>query len=155
MKSELQTLLAPVVEALDKLDPADASASATLNRDFPVDGEAMKRVAEMFAQGVKDGWLCDREAGGVRFSRVAKQVGAREYTIDAVAMHSPGPGHVHPNGEFDLCFAVDGAPTFDGSAPGWTVYGPGSWHVPTVEGGSMHILYFLPGGAIDFRDKPE
>ena len=56
-----------------------------------------------------------------------------------------------------LCFAlttVDGAPTFDGHPPGWTVYPPGSWHVPTVAGGVMDILYFLPGGAIRFEPQP-
>jgi hypothetical protein len=69
-------------------------------------------------------------------------------------MAKPGPGHTHPNGEIDLCFAVSGAPRFDGNAPGWTVYPPNSWHVPTVEGGVMDILYFLPGGAIRFEPKP-
>ena len=59
----------------------------------------------------------------------------------------------HPNGEVDLCFTVDGNPTFDGNAPGWTVYEPGSWHVPSVADGVMDILYFLPGGAIKFGPK--
>ena len=40
---------------------------------------------------------------------------------------------------------------FDGNAPGWVVYGRGSAHVPTVTGGEMLILYFLPGGAIEFE----
>ncbi|HJL17019.1 MAG TPA: DUF4863 family protein, partial [Sandaracinaceae bacterium LLY-WYZ-13_1] len=75
-------------------------------------------------------------------------------SIDCVHMDRPGPGHTHPNGEIDLCFAVRGEPTFDGHPPGWTVYPPGSWHVPTVEGGVMDILYFLPGGAIRFEPNP-
>jgi hypothetical protein len=154
MKSDLQALLAPILDVLDKMDPDDASAADALNRQFPVDGEDMKKVAALFAEGLKAGWLCDREAGGVRFSRVAKEQGASAFTIDAVAMNAPGPGHVHPNGEFDLCFAVEGDPRFDDKPPGWTVYGKGSWHVPTVSGGAMHILYFLPGGAIEFGDKP-
>ena len=54
----------------------------------------------------------------------------------------------------DLCFALDGDPTFDGNPPGWTVYGPESWHVPTVADGTMAILYFLPGGAIRFEERP-
>ena len=56
-------------------------------------------------------------------------------------------------GEFDLCFALSGAPTFDGHPPGWVVLPPNSWHVPTVAGGRMAILYFLPGGA--FQMGPE
>ena len=65
-------------------------------------------------------------------------------------MTAPGPMHVHPQGEIDLCFAEDGEPTFDGQPPGWVVYPPGSKHVPTVAGGKMLILYLLPGGAIEF-----
>lgn len=154
MKSKLQDLLAPVVEAIESLDPVDPKSAEILNRDFPVGGEHMQSIAELFARGVSEGWLCHREAGGVRFSRVAKEVGQKSLTIDAVAMNAPGPGHVHPQGEFDLCFAVEGTPTFDGNPAGWTVYPPGSWHVPTVTGGSMHILYFLPEGAIEFQDAP-
>ena len=65
-------------------------------------------------------------------------------------MSSPGPMHAHPNGEIDLCFALDGEPTFDGHPPGWVVFRPGSKHIPTVVGGPMLILYLLPGGAIEF-----
>ncbi|MEC7947559.1 MAG: DUF4863 family protein, partial [Myxococcota bacterium] len=94
-------------------------------------------------------------AGGVRFGRLTKATTAsRGFSIDAVDMNGPGPGHVHPNGEVDLCFALDGAPTFDGNPPGWTSYAPGSWHVPTVAGGRMAILYFLPDGAIRFGPRP-
>ena len=75
--------------------------------------------------------------------------------VDAVHMSSPGPGHLHPSGEVDLCFALDGSPTFDGNPPGWTVYADGSWHVPTVTGGTMAILYFLPDGAIHFGPRPD
>ncbi|MCB9652306.1 MAG: DUF4863 family protein, partial [Deltaproteobacteria bacterium] len=117
------------------------------------DGEVLTRVRALMRAGVEAGWLCDREAGGVRFSRVQKSVEGG-LSIDAVHMSAPGPGHLHPNGEIDLCFAVSGAPTFDGRAPGWTVYGPGSWHVPTVAGGVMDILYFLPGGAMEFMAAP-
>ena len=69
-------------------------------------------------------------------------------------MDGSGPGHLHPDGEFDLCFPIAGSPLFDGNSPGWTVYPPGSWHVPTVTGGRMGILYFLPNGAIHFGSRP-
>ena len=68
-------------------------------------------------------------------------------------MDKPGPGHEHPAGEFDLCFAVDAGARFDDRPEGWTVYPPGSWHVPTVTGGRMDILYFLPGGKIRFGPR--
>ncbi len=154
MKEELVEALAPIVELLDTLDPASDEAAAVLAERFPVDGDAMQALARLFAKGLEEGWLCDREGGpGVRYSRVAKVLGSSEFSVDAVSMDRPGPGHLHPQGEFDLCFATGGDPTFDGNAPGWTVYPPNSWHVPTVSGGSMNILYFLPGGSIKFGPK--
>jgi len=156
MNQELQDALAPVVEFLDGLDPADAEAAQSLNKKFPVDGDAMRTLAQLFAKGVEDSSLCDREGGpGVTYSRVGKAIGKSEFTIDAVRMDRPGPGHAHPKGEFDVCFVAEGEPLFDDQAPGWTVYGPDTWHVPTVSGGTMNILYFLPGGAIKFGPKPE
>jgi hypothetical protein len=145
--------LEPVLAAVAGLDPADPEAAARLSAAFPLEGPALTRLRTLMRAGVEAGWLCDREAGGVRFSRV-KKAEAGGLSVDAVHMSAPGPGHLHPNGEFDLCFAVSGAPTFDGRAPGWTVYPPGSWHVPTVAGGVMDILYFLPEGAIEFGPKP-
>jgi hypothetical protein len=156
MNQELQDSLNPIVEFLNELDPADVKAAETLNEKFPVNGDAMQALATLFEKGVADASLCDRVGGpGVTYSRVGKKLGDAEFSIDAVRMDRPGPGHTHPNGEFDLCFAVDGEPKFDGQEPGWTVYGPGSWHVPTVTGGTMNILYFLPGGAIQFGPKAE
>jgi len=68
-------------------------------------------------------------------------------------MTEPGPGHAHPRGEVDLCMAIEGDPRFDGRKEGWTAYAPGSWHIPTVQGGRMAILYFLPGGEIRFGPR--
>lgn len=156
MNESLQDALAPVIDFLDTLDPADSKSAELLNARFPVNSEPMQAIAALFEAGVRNRWLCNRHGGpGVTYSRVAKQVGQSEMTIDAVRMDAPGPGHSHPNGEFDLSFAALGDPNFDGQGPGWTVYPPGSWHVPTVSGGTMNILYFLPGGAIEFAPKPE
>ena len=151
----LLDLLAPVLDRLAAEDPDDATLADRLNAELPVQGAQLQAVKAAVVAGLEAGWLTPREAGGVRFGRLAKATEAsRGFSIDAVDMHAPGPGHTHPNGEIDLCFALDGAPRFDGNAPGWTVYGAGSWHVPTVEGGRMAILYFLPGGAIRFEGRP-
>jgi len=146
--------LKPLLEVVATIDPADPSAKALLDEKLPPTGPVVAGVAKLMREGVEAGWICDREAGGVKFSRVQKANDGGSLSVDAVHMSAPGPGHTHPNGEIDLCFAVDGEPRFDGNAPGWTVYPPGSWHVPTVEGGVMDILYFLPGGAIRFEEKP-
>lgn len=154
-RDDLLTALAPLLDAIAPLDLTQPDlAQRSLTERFPVDGPELRAVGALVREGVQAGWLCDRENAGVRFSRVKKSSGA-ELSVDAVHMSGPGPGHVHPQGEVDLCFVVEGAPRFDGRAPGWTVYPPGSWHVPTVEGGVMDILYFLPGGAITFGPRPQ
>jgi hypothetical protein len=156
MRERFDTLLQPIIDAIAQLDPSDPGAAARVSELFPLDGPAMRELAELFERGVSQGWLCDRQgAPGIRYSRVRKARDERELSVDAVRMECPGPGHTHPNGEFDLCFAVSGQPSFDGNPPGWTVYPPGSWHVPSVTGGVMNILYFLPGGAIEFGPRPE
>lgn len=155
-KNTLLAALAPVIDLTATLDLRTAGeARAALSAAFPVDGPVWQQLKTLFLEGRTAGWLCDREANGVRFSRVKKSVNPDgDVSIDAVHMNGPGPGHTHGNGEVDLCFVVDGAPLFDGRPEGFVVYPPGSWHVPTVVGGTMDILYLLPSGAITFEDKP-
>lgn len=154
--TELLAALQPILDHLAELDPADPQAAAHLAAAFPLDGTELRLVRTLVDLGLEEGWLCPRESGGVRFGRLAKAgPGTHGYSIDAVDMDGPGPGHTHPQGEFDLCFPIGGQPRFDGNAGGWTVYGPGTWHVPTVDGGRMAILYFLPQGAIRFEPRPE
>ncbi len=156
-RERLVDALAPVLEVVRQVDPADPEAAqSTLDAALPLGGETMQALKSLVRTGVREGWLCEKSANGVSFSRVAMpdHVKTRPLSIDAVHMDGPGPGHTHGNGEIDLCFAVSGTPEFDGHPPGWVVYPPGSWHVPTVSGGSMDILYFLPDGALRFEDDP-
>jgi hypothetical protein len=157
-REELAAALAPVLAMVAGLDLREPDgARRALSVQFPVDGPLVRDLQARFAAGRAARLLCDKEAGGVRFSRVQKPTtatGPTSLSVDAVHMAGPGPGHTHDSGEVDLCFAVDGDPRFDGQPAGWTVYPPGSWHVPTVTGGTMDILYFLPGGAIRFDARP-
>ena len=146
--------LAPLIEAVRAVDVKDPNAAKLLAAKFPLESEAVQLVKKLMREGVEARWLCERENSGVRYSRVAK-ADVAGVSIDAVHMSGAGMAHTHPAGEFDLCFAVSGAPRFDGRAEGWTVYAPQSWHVPTVEAGVMDILYFLPGGAMQFGPQPE
>ena len=50
----------------------------------------------------------------------------------------------------NFCVALDGEPRFEDQPPGWVVLPPESTHVPRVEGGTMLIVYLLPGGEIEF-----
>lgn len=147
-KEDFLARLEPLVTILRGLDLEDEVTVETLRSAAPADGPLVAGIREAAFAAVDSDWLLPREGGGIRFGRVAKDL--HGFSVDAVLMSSPGPRHRHPDGEIDLCFARSGNPTFDGHPPGWVVYGPDSTHVPTVEGGEMLILYFLPGGAIEF-----
>jgi hypothetical protein len=143
------TTITPLAERLAACDLSDpAAAKAWLDLHLPFDGELVASVRAAAEAAAEDGWLLPKEAGPIRFGRVAKDLAG--FSIDAVWMRDPGPRHRHPQGEIDLCFALDGEPRFDGHPEGWTVYGADTTHVPTVRGGTMLILYFLPGGSIEF-----
>jgi hypothetical protein len=153
--ADAQTLieaLEPLLTVLKTVDVEAPRAADALNEQLPLAGARLQKVRELVREGITAGWLCDRENAGVRFSRVKKSIEGA-LSIDAVHMSGPGAGHLHPQGEIDLCFTVSGNPTFDGRPEGWSVFPKGSWHVPTVAGGVMDILYFLPGGAITFGAK--
>ncbi len=153
---DLRTALEPLLATMATLDLSDPEhAKAELDRTHPIDADRLQSVRQLVREGMDAGWLADREAGGIRFSRVRKAPDEDAWSIEAVHMDRPGPGHTHPRGEVDLCFAVSGDPRFDGAVEGWTVYPAESWHVPTVTGGVMDILYFLPGGKIRFEPKPD
>jgi hypothetical protein len=148
--------LLPIIEVLRTLDAADPDATSKLNALLPLDDPRIVAARTVVEAGLSEGWLAPREAGGIRFGRLAKPTAdTLSFSIDAVDMDCAGPGHTHPNGEFDLSFALNGDPQFEGAHEGWVVLPPGSWHVPTVTGGRMGILYFLPEGAIRFGPKPE
>ncbi|MGE0145388.1 MAG: DUF4863 family protein [Planctomycetota bacterium] len=148
-KESFQQLLAPLADRLAAFELSDpAAVAATLSRELPLDHPSIRALRDAAVAGMAAGWLLPKENQGIRFGRAAKDLSG--FSVDAVWMQSPGPRHRHPAGEIDLCFALDGDPRFDGNPEGWTVYGADSTHVPTVRGGSMLILYFLPGGQIEF-----
>jgi Domain of unknown function (DUF4863) len=148
-RTRLETCLRHLIPAVDAIDPAAPEAAMRhLNAAHPLDGPELTRVLALSRQGLAEGWLAPREAGpGVRFGRLAKDMGG--YSVDAVTMAScKALGHTHTNGEINICFPLEGEPTFDGHPPGWVVFPPGSHHEPTVEGGTMLFVYFMPGGQV-------
>jgi Domain of unknown function (DUF4863) len=132
--------------------PLDATLEADLNAKFEANGEWFSESARLCQQGVAEGWLCGREAGGIKFGRaVAAGDATHRFSVDVVEMSDVvGPHHAHPNGEIDLIMPLDDRAEFDGRSAGWLVYGPGSAHNPTVTQGRALVLYLLPEGAIEF-----
>ncbi|MBC2669304.1 DUF4863 family protein [Novosphingobium piscinae] len=130
----------------------DKSLEARLEAALPADGAWFAKAEALCRQGVAEGWLCGREAGGIKFGRcVPAGAGLGRFSVDVVEMDNVvGPHHAHPQGEIDLIIPLDDAAEFDGKGAGWMVYGPGSAHAPTVRQGKALVLYLLPDGAIAF-----
>lgn len=133
----------------------DGDLQSFLNESFPPGGEAFDDLATLCRQGIDEGWLCDREHGGVRFGRILKPgPETHGFSVDVVQMEDiAGPYHGHPNGEIDMVIPESADAQFDGQGQGWLVYEADSEHYPTVSGGKAIVLYLLPGGAIDFKRR--
>jgi hypothetical protein len=146
--ASLQPLLAFAAQ-LD-LDQPDAARNA-LAAEFPLDSAPIQALRAHMIEEMNEGRLVHNGKDPLRYSRVFKQSEETlNFSSDAVLMNGAGPKHRHPEGEIDLCFALEGDPKFDGNPEGWVVYGKGSVHIPTVSGGQMLILYLLPNGAFEF-----
>ena len=106
--------------------------------------------------GVAQGWLANREGGGLKWGRIFKPADdLNGFSVDVVDMKDiAGPHHTHPQGEIDLIMPMDEAATFDGRGAGWLVCPPDSAHCPTVAQGRALVLYLLPQGRIEFTASP-
>jgi hypothetical protein len=135
------------------LDVTQAAALDTwLNRDHGATSSTFQQLKDACQDGVAQGWLCNREGGGIRYGRIFKPADdLHGFSVDVVDMQDiAGPHHVHPHGEIDLVMPLDGDAQFDGRPAGWVVYPAGSAHRPTVSQGRALVLYLLPKGAIEF-----
>jgi hypothetical protein len=150
---QFRTLIAGVTAQLAGR-PLDADLRSWLNDEIGPHSELYQQLKAACEDGVQAGWLCDRQAGQVRFGRIFKPADdLHGFSVDVVDMNEVvGPHHVHPRGEIDLVMPQQGDALFDGQGAGWVVYGPGSAHRPTVRGGRALVLYLLPQGEIQFTE---
>jgi Domain of unknown function (DUF4863) len=125
---------------------------AWLNSEHGAGSATYKQLKASCEAGVAEGWLANREGGGIRYGRIFKPSDELNgFSVDVVDMKDiAGPHHTHPNGEIDLIMPIEGDAQFDGRAAGWCVYPAGSAHRPTVSRGRALVLYLLPRGAIEF-----
>jgi hypothetical protein len=132
--------------------PLDASLDAWLNAEHGAGSATYAALKASCEAGVKEGWLCKREGGGIRYGRIFKPAeDLNGFSVDVVDMANiAGPHHMHPQGEIDLIMPIEGDANFDGRPAGWCVYVPGSAHRPTVSSGRALVLYLLPQGQIEF-----
>jgi hypothetical protein len=146
--AELSTVLAgrPLDASLD------ASLDAWLNAEHGAGSATYAALKASCEAGVKEGWLCKREGGGIRYGRIFKPAeDLNGFSVDVVDMANiTGPHHMHPQGEIDLIMPIEGDANLDGRPASWCVYAPGSAHRPTVSSGRALVLYLLPQGQIEF-----
>ena len=149
-----ETLHAQLVEVTRQIAGRriDAELQDWLNASFGYGSPVYEGLKQSCQAGVAAGWLCNREAGGIRYGRIFKpDAGLHGFSVDVVDMKDiAGPHHVHPEGEVDLVMPIEGEARFDGQPAGWVVCPPGSGHRPTVTQGRALVLYLLPQGAIHF-----
>lgn len=130
----------------------DNTLNTWLNAEHGPGSVTFEKLQATCRAGVAEGWLCNREGGGVRYGRIFKpSPDLHGFSVDVVDMTDvAGPHHVHPNGEIDLIMPIDSGAQFDGQPAGWLVWPPGSSHRPTVSNGRALVLYLLPEGRIEF-----
>ena len=130
----------------------DSKLDAWLNAQWGPDSQTFRDLAASCRVGVSQGWLCNREAGGIRYGRIFKPADdLHGFSVDVVDMSDiAGPHHRHPLGEIDLVMPIDDGALFDGRPAGWVVCPPDSAHRPTVSQGRALVLYLLPQGQIEF-----
>ena len=104
--------------------PLDADLDLWLNAHHGAGTSTFERLKQACIDGVAEGYLCDREGGGIRYGRVFKAEDAlSRFRVDVVDMQDiAGPHHAHPNGEIDLVMPLNPTPCFDGRPAGWCVY---------------------------------
>ncbi|MDP3521388.1 MAG: DUF4863 family protein [Hydrogenophaga sp.] len=132
--------------------PLDGQLQDWLNTERGATSPVYQQLKAACEVGVVEGWLAQREGGGIKYGRIFKPDDELQgFSVDVVDMNTvAGPHHTHPLGEIDLIMPMDDTATFDGHGAGWLVYGPGSAHPPTVAHGRALVLYLLPQGRIEF-----
>lgn len=137
--------------------PLDTDLDHWLNTHHGDHSATYLQIKNACIAGIDEGWLCEREGGGIRYGRVLKPSDElQRFSVDVVDMKDIlGPHHVHPRGEIDLVMPLSPEARFDGRPAGWCVYPPGSAHRPTVTQGRALVLYLLPEGEIEFTRTPK
>lgn len=134
----------------------DAELDRWLNAEYGPASTRYQRLRATCEAGVAQGWLANREGGGLKYGRIFKPAAdLNGFSVDVVDMlDMAGPHHVHPLGEIDLIMPMDPEARFDDRPAGWLVCPPGSAHCPTVSQGRALVLYLLPQGQIEFTAQP-
>lgn len=151
MRAQFDSCVRTITQAVAG-KPLDGALQDWLQASHGPSSDWFRSMQAACEAGAREGWLCQREGGGIRYGRVVKpSADSAQFSVDVVDMADiAGPHHRHPNGEIDLVMPLTPDARFDGTPAGWKVYPPGSAHYPTVTTGRALVLYLLPEGAIEF-----
>jgi hypothetical protein len=77
--------------------PLDAELDTWLNREHGVGSATYEALAASCRTGVAEGWLADREGGGIKYGRIFKPADdLHGFSVDVVDMNDiVGPHHSH------------------------------------------------------------
>jgi 2-hydroxylaminobenzoate mutase len=152
-KPEMMEAVASLLSFL-KDKPLDKHLEVELNERFGASSEVYSNLLRLLRLGIEEGWACYAQIDGPDYRRgqLAKATdNAVGYSVETGMLKNVlGNYHLHPRGEINMIGPVDDGATFCGSGAGWKVFAPGSQHYPTVEGGKVTMLFFLPGGEIQY-----
>ena len=105
--------------------PLDADLDTWLNVEHGVGSRTYEQLKASCQTGVVEGWLCEREGGGIRYGRIFKpSPDLHGFSVDVVDMQDiAGPHHAHPLGEIDLVMPLESNGSsnakFDNRPAGW------------------------------------
>ncbi len=130
----------------------DEKLEQRLQAEFPTNSDVFQALKKGCECGEGEGWALSREAAGIKYGRVISPAAeTANFSVDIVRMSNiKGPAHTHPSGEIGAVIPISGAPVFDDKWDNWYVYEAGSSHSPTISDGDAYVIYFLPGGEIEF-----
>ncbi|WP_063901345.1 DUF4863 family protein [Burkholderia pseudomultivorans] len=155
-KQELLDQVHGLCESIRGL-PLDENLEALLNRYFGVKTAFYERMVWLLKAGVEEGWAAYVDIQGTNYRR--GRIAEPSHETAGMSVESgllrdvKGQYHCHTNGEINMVVPLEAGAKFSGHGEGWCVFPPMSEHFPTVTGQAL-MMYFLPGGEIQYRNPP-
>lgn len=138
--------------------PLNDELEQALNLHYGADTEPYRNLLALLRTGIEEGWACYAEIDGPDYRRGRIASAAPEthgFSVESGMLKDVlGNYHRHPRGEINMIGPVDPDGRFCGSGAGWKVFGPDTRHYPTVTGGKVTMLFFLPDGEIEYISAP-
>ncbi|WP_321930967.1 4-hydroxylaminobenzoate lyase [Paraburkholderia guartelaensis] len=135
----------------------DADLETLLNREFGAHSETYAQLTRLLKLGMEEGWAAYVEIEGADYRR--GRIAEPSHETAGMSVESgllrdvKGQYHCHTTGEINMIIPLEEGAQFCGHGAGWRVFPPLSEHFPTVTGKAL-MMYFLPGGKIEYHTPP-